>query len=163
MNCVICGNKMKKEKEQLFHYTDCGLSRIYLEGISVYKCTECANEEFVFPNLEELHELLAQTLAHQKTRLLPEEIRFLRTHLGFSGTDFAKKVMKVTPETVTRWEKGILQMKETVELFLRVLIITHAGPFRNYNDLEEFGSSKIKTPPKRIFETSKNHWVKKAG
>lgn len=124
---------------------------------------DCNNEEFMIPNLEELHELLAQNIAHQKTRLLPEEIRFLRTHLGFSGTDFAKKVMKVTPETVSRWEKGSLQMKETIDLFLRLLIITNSGPFRNYNDLKDFGSSKIKTPPKRVFESSKNHWIKKTG
>ncbi len=165
MNCVICGNKMKMKKEQLFHYTDCGLSRVYLQGISIAKCLnqECNNEEFIIPNLEELHELLAQTLAHQKTRLLPEEIRFLRIHLGFSGTDFAKKVMKVTPETVTRWEKGTLQMKETIELFLRVLIITNSKPLKNYNDFEEFGSVKIKIPLKRIFESAKDHWIKKAG
>ncbi len=94
MNCMNCGSKIKKNKESLYHYTDCGLSKVYLKGIEILECTnsDCAEEEIVFPNLEELHSLLATHIASQKNKLLPEEIRFLRVHLGFSGTDFAEHV-----------------------------------------------------------------------
>ena len=164
MKCIDCMSPMKSEKESIIHYTDCGLSRVYLKGISVYKCTnkDCDNEELEIPNLVELHEILAQTLARQETRLLPEEVRFLRTHLGFSSVDFAKKIMKVAPETISRWENGSLPIKETVERFLRVLVISKIGPFRNYEDLQGFGTKEIKTPPKRVFVPLKSHWIKEA-
>lgn len=73
-----------------------------------------------------MHELIAEIIAYKKHRLLPEEIRFLRVHLGFSSKAFAEFI-GVTPETITRWEKGKLDIKETSEKFLRVLIISKKG------------------------------------
>lgn len=160
MKCVMCGSKMTADKAGLFHYTDSGLSKVYLKGIQIQKCSnsECEEEEVAIPNIEELHELLAEKVARQESVLLPEEIRFLRTHLGFSGADFAG-VMGVSPETVSRWEKGTVNMKEASERLLRVLVLTKLGPFRNYNDLKEYASKASKTPRKRVFEMERSHWL----
>lgn len=160
MNCVMCGSKLKKEKTN-FHYLDCGLKNVYLKSIEVLKCKECGEEEIVIPNIEQLHNLVAKTVATQKQKLSPEEIRFLRTHLGFSGSDFAEKI-GVSPETVSRWEKGRISMKPTVERLLRVLILSNAGPFREYEELTQFGVVKLKTSPKRTFVSKKNNWMKAA-
>ena len=160
MNCMNCGSKMKKRKETLFHYTDCGLSKIYLKGIEVSECTntECGEEEIILTNLQQLHNILAMSVASQKNKLLPEEIRFLRTCLGFSSVDFAEHV-GVTPETVSRWESGSVNMKETTEKLLRVLILSKTGPFQNYDDLKEFAKINRKTALKRTFKASKSHWI----
>lgn len=159
MECLMCGANMKKNKSSAYHYTECGLSKIYLEGIQVWSCTnsECEEEELEIPNIEELHELMAINLASQRHKLLPEEIRFLRSYLGFSGADFAN-IIGVTPETVTRWEKGQVNMKEASERLLRVLVLSKVGPFRNYEDLAIFATNQRKTAPKRSFKITKEQW-----
>lgn len=159
MKCLMCGSKFIADKNTLFHYTKSGLSKVYLKGIQILKCSskDCDEEEIIIPNIEELHQLLAEKIAAQPNILLPEEIRFLRTHLGFSGVDFSK-VMGVSPETVSRWEKGTVNMKEATERLLRVLILSKLGPFRNYEDLREFASKSTKTALKRVFELDHSHW-----
>ena len=164
MNCLMCGSKLKREKKKLYHYTECGLSRIYLNGVEVYECfnPDCGDEEIAIPNIEKLHEVIALDIASQKNKLLPEEIKFLRSYLGFSGVDFARKI-GVSPETVSRWEKGTVHMKESVERFLRVLVLSKAGPFRSYDQLENFASTQRKTPVRREFYTRKQKWKSKVG
>jgi putative transcriptional regulator len=159
MKCMICSSKMLKSKEQIYHYRDCGISKIYLIGVEIQQCTnkECGEEEVIIPQLEELHSVLAQKLASKKSKLFPEEIRFLRTHLGFSGADFAS-YMGVSPETVSRWEKGSVNMKEASERLLRILILSRQAPFREYEKLKEFGTTEIKHPLKLTFRIDRTHW-----
>ena len=158
--CMICGSKMNKVSDSIFHYTDCGLPKVFLKGIVTHKCTnkECGEEEITIPNMEELHQLLAEKIASQINKLQPEEIRFLRTHLGFSGVDFAQSI-GVSPETVSRWENGTVNMKEASERFLRVLILSKVGPFRNYEDLKDFASKSSKTISKHCFKIDHSHWA----
>ncbi len=159
MKCLNCGSQMKKTKEKLYHYIDSGLSKIYLQGIEISQCSNshCSDEEISIPNIEELHGLIAKHISSQKNKLLPEEIRFLRTHLGFSGTDFASN-MGVSPETVSRWENGSVNMKEASEKLLRVLILSQSGPFRNYQELKEFAKTQRQSPVKRVFSITGHHW-----
>lgn len=158
--CAMCGSKMNKAPERVFHYTACGLPKIFLKGVVIYQCTnnECREEEVGIPNLEELHQLIAEKIALQSHKLRLEEIRFLRTHLGYSGKNFAQ-AMGVSAETVSRWEKGNVNMKETSERLLRVLILTKAGPFRNYGELKDLASKETKTSSKHIFKVSHTHWA----
>ena len=160
MKCITCGSKMIEEVEKLYHDTAIGLSKVYLRNLPILKCTnpKCMEEEIVIPNPLQLHELLADQVASQTDKLSPEEIRFLRTHLGFSGVDFAKK-MSVTPETVSRWEKGTINMSATVEKLLRVLILSKVGPFRFYDELDGFASGPHRNSHKRIFKLNKSKWV----
>ena len=78
--------------------------------------------------------------------------------MGFSGTDFAK-VMGVTPETVSRWEKGTVDMKEASDRLLRVLVLSKSGPFREYEELKVYASISSKTPVKRVFKLQRSHWL----
>ncbi len=158
MKCYSCNIKLHKTIEKFYRYLESGLSNIYLKNIEIKKCHKCGEELTSIPNIEGLHNLIATTIAHKKYKLLPEEIRFLRTHLGFSSKDFAQFI-GVTPETVTRWEKGSVNMKDPIEKLLRVLIIAKAGPFRNYEDLNMFSNKKIKQ--KKVF-TFKSSWKEAA-
>ena len=143
MNCPHCKNKMGKKLEN-YHYTDCGLKNIILKKIEFFVCSKCGEEEVVIPNMEQLHNLIAKLTALQKYRLLPEEIRFLRSHLGWSGVDFAK-AFAITPESVSRWETGKERMSLTLERFLRTMVIFECGPFRNYKqDLPTYGEENHK-------------------
>lgn len=161
MNCSMCKNKMTK-KIETYHYTDCGLKNIILKKIEVLSCPHCAEEEIVIPRLEQLHNVIAKVIASQKYRLLPEEIRFLRSHLGWSGVDFAKAIA-VTPESVSRWERGKEQMSLTLERFLRTLIVFQLGPFRDYKEsLTAYGLEKHKKSFKRVFVAKNSEWQEAA-
>lgn len=156
----MCGSKAIKLPDSIYHYTGCGLSKVYLKGATSYRCTnkECGDETIGIPNIGELHQLLAEKIAIQINKLNPSEIRFLRTHLGFSGISFAS-CMGVSPETVSRWEKGTVNMKEASERFLRVLILAKLEPFRNYEDLKEFATKSSKTVSKHYFKMDHSHWA----
>lgn len=161
MKCPQCSAKMEKTSGD-YRYTDCGLKNIVLKNIDILLCPKCDEEEIVIPNMEQLHNLIALVTASQPSRLLHEEIRFLRSHLGFSGVDFARAI-DVTPESISRWETGKEKMSLSMERFLRILILYHFGPFRSYElDLTKYGNiSKIK-PPKRVFIAKDNQWKEAA-
>lgn len=155
MKCLNCGQTMGKKKIDRYHYTECGLPKIYLKNMKALRCPSCDEEEVEVPNIEQLHAAIARDIALQKERLRPEEIRFLRAHLGFSGADFANAI-SVKPETVSRWENGRRLMDTTAEKFLRVLILSGAGPFREYEDLPAFASKQNKAQPTiRVFQDTR--------
>jgi putative zinc finger/helix-turn-helix YgiT family protein len=161
MKCLQCGHATKAKKVDKYHYTECGLKNVYLNNIAEFECSNCGEVEIALPNVEALHQLIAKDVASQEARLKPQEIRFLRVHLGFSGADFARTI-SVEPETVSRWETGKTEMKLTLERFLRLLILSNAEPFRDYARLELFGSTERKGRPKRQFTVSGEHWVEAA-
>ena len=161
MKCLECGNTMKKRIVE-HHYAECGLKNIFLKNVEELVCPNCGEEELVIPNMEQLHKLIANHVAVQKQRLLPEEVRFLRSHLGFSGVDFANAI-GVAAETVSRWENGREEMKLSHERFLRVLILYEFGPVRDYlKSLPNLGAVREKKRIKNIFKAEKNHWKKAA-
>jgi len=161
MKCVECATAMKKSIVE-HKYVECGLKNITLKNVERFVCPNCGEEELAIPNLEQLHELIANTIAAQGERILPEEIRFLRSHLGFSGVDFAKAI-GVTPESVSRWENGHDEMKLSHEKFLRMMTLYEFGPVRDYlKDLPNLGAIKKKKTIKRIFKSVANHWEEAA-
>ena len=162
MNCIICGAKMKKARKEPYHFTESGLPYIYLEGCERYDCTneKCGENEISIPNIPGLMCLIAEIVSRQRRKLLPSEIRFLRTYLGFSGVDFAKHI-SVSPETVSRWEKGTVSMKDSMEKFLRILVLSKSGPFRNYGDLKKFAEVKQKKTVQRKFTFIRSQWKEK--
>lgn len=124
-----------------YHYVECGLKNVWLEGIYLDD-----DGDPVIPHLLQLHAEIAKGLALQKKRLSGKEVRFLRSHIGLSGVDFARKIIKVSPETVSRWENDKQTMDESTELLLRMLVLREVR-FDNYetSELADFkGSKKLK-------------------
>lgn len=160
MNCAMCGANMKAEAKSKLHYTMSGLSKVYLSGVSAYQCInrQCGEEEIEIPNIEELHALLANIIARQETKLLPEEIRFLRTHLGYSGVDFSRKI-GVDAATVSRWENGKATMGDLAERLLRLMILAKVGPITDYEMLDSMAQKDAKAPVRRMLKMYRSHWV----
>ncbi len=161
MKCLQCGNPTKSKKRDHYHFTESGLRNIYLNGVVEHSCGKCGEVEVAIPNIESLQGLIARDVALLRSRLKPEEIRFLRVHLGFSGTDFARKI-SVEPETVSRWENGKSEMKLSFERFLRLMILSTMGPFRDYDQMELFGSTSEKARSKVNFTVSHDRWTAEA-
>ena len=122
MKCGRCGGPMKTATEN-YLYRECGLTTVTLVGIEVGRCRHCGEHEAVIPKIEQLHRIIALTTARKVPRLAPEEIRFLRKHLGWSGGEFAAH-LGVSAETVSRWENGGATMGPVAERLLRLAALT---------------------------------------
>lgn len=125
MNCFDCGETMES-RHQNYKYTESGLSNVTLADVEVRQCPRCGYDEVVIPRMAQLHRNLAEAVARRPGRLVPEEIRFLRQFLGWSGIEFAR-AFGVAPETVSRWENGPGTPSPVAEKLLRVLAITARG------------------------------------
>ena len=160
MNCLTCGEKMKTTIDTNYHYTMSGLTKVYLNGVKNHRCVDasCAEDEVDIPNIVELHDLLAEITAKQENKLVPEEIRFLRTHLGYSGVDFARK-LGVDAATVSRWENGKTPMGETAERLVRIMILAKTAPIQNYQMMDLMAQKESRTAKRRNLRLNKAHWV----
>jgi putative zinc finger/helix-turn-helix YgiT family protein len=129
MKCDMCGAQMKSSREN-YLYDESGLDSVTLMNVEVRRCPDCGEYEADISNIDELHRLIAHTVASKSARLAPKEVRFLRKYLGFSGVDFAA-TLDVTPETVSRWETGKKQMSPVAERALRLMIFVR-DPVEEY-------------------------------
>lgn len=84
----------------------------------------------------------------------PQEIRFLRKSLGFSGKDFAAKI-NVDAGTVTRWERGAEPMGAANERLLRLMVL--AGEVVGEYPLEQMATKEPRKTRLRAVH-DKNGW-----
>lgn len=125
--CVMCGHAMVEKRENRQYPARVGA---ILEDVLVRRCPSCGEEEIVIPRVEEVHATVAAGIARQLAPLTPDQIRFMRTHLGYSSVDFAKE-LQVTPETVSRWESGKVKMSGTTEKLVRLMVLVEK-PLSSY-------------------------------
>jgi len=132
---------MKSGREN-YLYRESGLTHVTLVGIEVTRCARCGEHEAVIPKIQQLHEAIAAALSRKAARLLPEEVRFLRKHLGWSGGDFAAH-LGVSRETVSRWETGAAAMGPIAERLLRLATATREpGMTDNLSMLRHVGRGR---------------------
>lgn len=129
MTCIECGGKMTSARETV-KYDASGLSGVTLRNVEVRRCSACGAYEVAIPRIEQLHRLIALIVIQKETALIPEEIRYLRKYLGWSGADFAKH-MGATPESISRWENGKLAMSPQADRLLRMMVALR-GPRDEY-------------------------------
>jgi putative zinc finger/helix-turn-helix YgiT family protein len=161
MMCLICGARMRTQQEN-YQYTASGLPHVTLQSVEVSRCPNCGETEVAIPQIEALHRAIAKALIQKRTRLAPEEIRYLRTYLGWSGTDFAAH-MGTTPETVSRWEHGATPIGKIADRLLRLLVATQT-PVQDYSaDLLAHIGDERNTPALRLgLRVEHEHWCEAA-
>ena len=121
MRCANCGTEMITTRED-YRYVDAGLTAVVLRDVELRRCRSCGEEETVLRAIESIHREIARRLVAKPGRLAPEEIRFLRKHLEYSGTELAA-YMGVTPETVSRWENAAKDMGVVADRLIRLLVV----------------------------------------
>lgn len=159
--CDECGATVTIERNAVRRYDIGGLPHIVLHGVEVARCADCGVEEVSIPRIAELHRVLAAHFIGQTRPLAPNEIQFLRKHIGLSTNDFAK-CMGVTRETVSRWVNGSKPMSPQADRLLRLLVAT-SMPTTDYaakDALQEIDSSKraSKKPAKFGVRISPDGW-----
>ncbi|WP_164011192.1 type II TA system antitoxin MqsA family protein [Pyxidicoccus trucidator] len=158
MKCTQCGGSMTSRQETRRAYA--GLEGVIVEGVQVRHCPACGEEEISYSNVEQLHTQLALLLARKEAGLTAREIRFLRTYLGMSGTDLARR-MGVTKETVSRWERTDkpLAMGPMAERLLRLMAVRE-HPVKEYplERLEHVATTEA-TPLRVRLKPKKQGWT----
>jgi putative zinc finger/helix-turn-helix YgiT family protein len=117
-----CSKSTRREclatEENPYHFTDSGLSNVYLVGIRYFVC-ECGRILAEIPAAKQLMAIIARDLVWKPTALAAEEIRFLRKRLGEKQADFAKHI-GVRAETLCRFETGETSTNERTDKLMRL-------------------------------------------
>jgi putative zinc finger/helix-turn-helix YgiT family protein len=134
------------------------LKNVVLSGIEVRRCTQCDNYDVSIPRMEQLHRLIALAIIEKESRLRGEEVRYLRSLLGWSGASLARH-MGVADETVSRWENDATPIGPQADRLLR-LIVARDKLVRKYSmhRLARIDAKKA-TTLRMDFGTSQNQWM----
>lgn len=97
-----------------------GLSTVVLEGLPIFRCSECGEEKLRIPQEQELYDILARALLCKPDTLSGKELRFLRSVAGMNLAEFAES-LQVTTQTLQRWET-LRAMSFVNEIASRVVI-----------------------------------------
>ena len=128
----MCDNKNPLKSVKITHkYKECGLDNVTLIGIEHFRCDQCGEEYFGYGNIEKLHQAIADILLRKKDLLVGAEVRFLRKHLGYSGTMFAK-LIGYDDASLSRLENGGQPVTRTFDHLVRFSVASKA-PDRNYD------------------------------
>lgn len=118
MKCINCGHAMTTKRENA-PYT--ALPGAVLVGVPVSRCPSCGEHEVAIPAIDELNRVLASAVIRKRGRLVGGEVRFLRSFLGYSASDFAKLIGS-DPATVSRWESDKQPIGHHTDLLLRAMV-----------------------------------------
>lgn len=155
--CRDCKGEIRSAKET-YRYVESGLPNVVLLGVEVRRCSSCGAVELVLPRVTELHRTIAMVIVHKPARLSSAEVRFLRKHLGWSGTDFADHV-GVDAATVSRWENDPkTPISAQSDRLLRMMVVRE-WPIDDYslNDLAKIENRE--DPPISVKVRQRDqHW-----
>ncbi len=153
--CVECRSADLTHSQEQLPFNEVAL----VEG-TLHRCNSCGATYHAFSRIEELGREVAHIIARQEERLLPEQIRFLRKYLGYSGKAFAD-FLAVAPETVCRWEsrQNPMVMQLSTEKLIRLMALTES-PLTAYG-LDKIGLQKGEAT-KPVLRERAGHWQRAA-
>jgi putative transcriptional regulator len=96
--------KMKRVTSKPYHYTECGLDNVWLEGGVEFVKTP-RGTGVTIQDVEGLHRLIGNILVREKKTLSGREFRFLRHEINLTQQNLAA-VIGVDVQSVGRWERG---------------------------------------------------------
>ncbi len=107
----------------LYHYTECGLSNVYL--VNGYKFRETPRGKSVsIHDIDGLNKAIGLFLVTSKKDLSGEEVRFLRHEMLMSQNTLGK-LLGVSEQAIRRWENGKISIPKPSEGLLRLLYRDH--------------------------------------
>lgn len=125
-SCPKCGGHKVRALAPKRRYEFRGFRDIIVHDVMVESCPHCGHSELASPDIDLLHQAVANAIIAKPHRLRPQEIRFLRKHLGLSAVSFATHV-GATPESVSRWENGRTPIGVMTDRLLRLMVVVAAG------------------------------------
>ncbi len=104
-----------------YHYTECGLNNVIIEGLSVVLDDE-GDEVVEIPFINDLHRAIASGIVLHDQGISGAELRFLRSEMGMTQAELASLVHK-DKQTVGRWERTEWEIDSTSETIIRKLAV----------------------------------------
>lgn len=102
-------------------YQACGLDDVYL--LNGFKTETIDGEEYVtIEDLDGLWKAIGLHLITMRKALAPKEVKFLRQHMDMTQAELGAQ-LRVTDQTVARWEKGQVEVPGPADMMLRVLFL----------------------------------------
>lgn len=102
-----------------YHYTECGLQNVLIDGL-VFHVDDAGDEIITIPAINELHMRIAQGIVSHKHGMTGEELRFLRTEMGYTQSELAA-VVHHDKQSIGRWERGEYDIDSAAEAIIRKL------------------------------------------
>ncbi len=104
-----------------YRYTECGLDNVFIEGIGV-RVDDSGEEVLYIPAVNELHKTIARGIVERESAMSGQELRFLRTMMGFTQAELARHVHR-DAQSVARWEKNRTPIQAASEIVVRLLAV----------------------------------------
>jgi DNA-binding transcriptional regulator YiaG len=147
----------EKPQKAPYKYTMSGLDDIYLAGGYDEVETEYG-KGVVIHNMDELHQAIGLYLATSKKTLNGKEIRFLRHQMDLTQAELGD-ILRVTDQTVARWEKSEVPIPGPEDLLMRVVYLGHLSQIVDVRALAE-GLRTLDAAPseKLVFTLTKQGW-----
>jgi DNA-binding transcriptional regulator YiaG len=108
-------------KMEAYHYTECGLDNVLIEGMVPCKDDE-GDDVCTIPNVLGLHRVIAESIVEREASMTGAELRFIRTEMGMTQAQLAK-VVHHDSQSVGRWERNEFAIDQTAEALIRLLAI----------------------------------------
>jgi DNA-binding transcriptional regulator YiaG len=112
------------EKREPLPYTWSGLEDIYLCSGYDRIPVDDGTEDIVIHDMDGLHRAIGHYLVTEKKTLGGKEVRFLRRQMDLTQADLGD-LLRVTDQSVARWEKGENSFKGPADLLLRAVYLAH--------------------------------------
>jgi DNA-binding XRE family transcriptional regulator len=87
-----------------YWYKECGLDNVLIEGLQI-EIDDDGDEIITIPEINKLHQVIAEGIVCHPGGMSGKELRFLRTEMGLTQAELAKLVHR-DRQAVMRWEKG---------------------------------------------------------
>lgn len=108
-----------------YHYTECGLDNVFIEGMEPV-VDDAGDTVYEIPHINELHTVIASEIVEKGAAMSPKELRFLRTALGLTQAELSK-IVHADEQTVRRWEQGKTPLNSSAETVIRMLALEKLG------------------------------------
>jgi putative transcriptional regulator len=101
-----------------YHYTECGLSNIFLSN--GFEVLDFEGEKvYAVHDAEGLHKAIGENILNKTTLLSGDEIRYLRKESELSQKDLAG-ILGVSDQSVAHYEKSKTEQSQAVDIIIRM-------------------------------------------
>lgn len=104
-----------------YHYTECGLDNVFIEGMTFVN-DHAGEATITIQAIGLLHQVIAEGIVTLPSKMTGKELRFLRTEMGMTQAMLAE-VLKVTPLTISRWEREESPVDDAAEMLIRLMAV----------------------------------------
>lgn len=113
-------------REDVLHYTDCGLDNIFL--LNGFEREQIDGDEYVtVTDMDGLHAAIGLHIVLDKKAPTGSELRFLRTEMSMSQAELGR-LLGVSDQSIARWEKGQTDIPGTAVFSFKVMYTFYVAP-----------------------------------